>query len=253
MMCSTLLANLGYECHPVSRSMVRVISPYTYCDDGEHVGAFLQEIGSHQFKVTDRCDALLNMESRGINLTAQRIKELRAMLDTQGLSMNERGEISVWANESNLADATARVVRAGILASSLSLDWYQLPKEDGFRREVASYLKSTIISSQLAFGEEVYGGSGHKIKVPITVQHKHQPKYLFTTQVREGASWSAAYGTLGRVMDLRNANPELENRFIIIDDKAVGEQFNQLASLFADSCQVLPYGQREQWLPLLAA
>lgn len=253
MMCSTLLANLGYECHPVTRSMVRVISPYTYCDDGEHVGAFLQEMSNHQIKVTDRCDALLNMESRGISVSARRMRELRAMLSTQGVTMNERGEIAAMASENNLAEATSRVIRAGILASSLSLDWYKLPKEDAFRREVTSYLKSTAISQQLVFDEEVFGGSGHKIKVPITVQHERQPKYLFTTRVREGANWNPAYGVLGRLMDLRNANPELDNRFVIIDDEAVGDQFNQLASLFADSCQVLPFRQRDQWLELLAA
>ena len=54
-------------------------------------------------------------------------------------------------------------------------------------------------------------------------------------------------------MDLRSANPELDNRYVVIDDIAVADQFNQLANLFTDSCQVLPYQKRDIWLSRLSA
>lgn len=63
MMCSTVISKLGFECHNIGETM-RIISPFTYCDDGEHVGAFVREING-KFLVSDRCDALMNMESRG--------------------------------------------------------------------------------------------------------------------------------------------------------------------------------------------
>lgn len=43
---------------------LRIISPFTYCDDGEHVGAFIREVNG-RYLVSDRCDALMNMEARG--------------------------------------------------------------------------------------------------------------------------------------------------------------------------------------------
>lgn len=67
MMCSTIISRLGYECLPIGEESLRIISPFPYCDDGEHVGAFVQQINGI-YKVTDRCDALMNMEARGFPL-----------------------------------------------------------------------------------------------------------------------------------------------------------------------------------------
>lgn len=39
MMCSTIISRLGYECLPIGEESLRIISPFPYCDDGEHVGA----------------------------------------------------------------------------------------------------------------------------------------------------------------------------------------------------------------------
>ena len=251
MMCSTLLSNLGFECHPISQGMMRVISPYTYCDDGEHIGAFIQVLEKDYIKVTDRCDALMNMEARGINLDRRKLDELPSLLRTQGVELNERGEIIGFAQEHDVATVMANVIRGGVLASALSLDWYRLPKEDLFKKEVISYLKTTLLSEQLAFDEEISGGSGHNIRIPITVKCRPTPKYLFTTRVQANGNWNGAYSVLGRVMDLRSANPELDNRYVVIDDIAVADQFNQLANLFTDSCQVLPYQKRDIWLSRL--
>ncbi len=66
-MCSTVISQLGFECHPIGKTL-RIISPFTYCDDGEHVGAFIREVNG-RYLVSDRCDALMNMEARGISLT----------------------------------------------------------------------------------------------------------------------------------------------------------------------------------------
>ncbi|MDE9448681.1 DUF1828 domain-containing protein, partial [Xenorhabdus bovienii] len=79
MMCSTVISNLGFECHPIGSELLRIISPFTYCDDGEHVGAFVKEING-KYLVSDRCDTLMNMEARGISLTKKRIEEIRAFL-----------------------------------------------------------------------------------------------------------------------------------------------------------------------------
>lgn len=253
MMCSTLISNLGFECHPISKGMVRVISPYTYCDDGEHIGAFVQEIDRDYIKVTDRCDALMNMEARGISLDKRKIDELRTLLCSQGVDLNDRGEIIGFAREKDVANVMANVIRGGIIASALSLDWYKLPKDDQFKKEVISYLKTTFLSEQLSFDDEISGGSGHKIRIPITVKSTITPKYIFTSRVQANGNWNGAYSVLGRVMDLRSANPELDNRFVVIDDVAVADQFNQLANLFTDSCQVLPYQKRDVWLNRLCA
>ncbi|MFC5755101.1 DUF1828 domain-containing protein, partial [Actinomadura rugatobispora] len=92
-----MISQLGFECYSIGETM-RIISPFTYCDDGEHVGAFVREI-SGKFLVSDRCDALMNMEARGITVTKKRLDEIRRLLHREGTELNDRGEIIRWATE----------------------------------------------------------------------------------------------------------------------------------------------------------
>ena len=62
--CSTVISKLGFECHPMSDTLLRVVSPFTYYDDSEHISVFVQEM-SGQYRITDYCDTLMNIEARG--------------------------------------------------------------------------------------------------------------------------------------------------------------------------------------------
>ena len=152
MMCSTLLTRLGFECHPISDAMMRIISPYTYCDDGEHVGAFVQTLSDNYIKVSDRSDALLNMESRGITLDKRRIDELRALLLSQGVELNDRGEIVGFAtSESQVADVMANVIRGGILAVMVEQNFrFAAPLADRFYVMEHGQIVETFVSSELS-------------------------------------------------------------------------------------------------------
>ncbi|MFQ6264753.1 DUF1828 domain-containing protein, partial [Escherichia coli] len=76
------------------------------------------------YRVTDYCDTLMNIESRGIHLTKKKIDLIRSSLASQGISLNDSGEISAWADESSVGQVTANVIRGGILASAQTADWY---------------------------------------------------------------------------------------------------------------------------------
>ncbi|MFJ5505761.1 DUF1828 domain-containing protein [Pectobacterium carotovorum] len=251
MMCSTVISRLGFECHPIGREILRIISPFTYCDDGEHVGAFVQEING-RYKVSDRSDALMNMESRGITITKKRLEALKAMLAHEGSELNERGEIIKWATEEDIGTATSSVIRAGILASMLSIDWYQPINSSKFESEVIDFLYKSQLNVKLALREEIVGMSGHKIMVPITVKSP-TPKYVFTSSVKEGGNWNGAYSLLGKLIDLRQANTAVNNRYVVVDSEAIGSQLQQLSLLFNETSHVLPFSARHKWLERLAA
>lgn len=251
MMCSTVISKLGFECHPIGREILRIISPFTYCDDGEHVGAFVQEING-KYKISDRCDALMNMEARGISLNKKRIDTIKIMLAHEGSELNERGEIIKWATEEDVGLATSSVIRAGILASTLSIDWYQSVPSGKFESKVIDFLYRSQIKEMLALREEISGMSGHKIIVPVTVKTT-MPKYVFTSSVREGGNWNSAYSLLGKLMDLRQANTSINNRYVVVDSDSIGCQLQQLSLLFNETSHVLPFSLRDKWLEKLAA
>lgn len=251
MMCSTVISNLGFECHPIGNELLRIISPFTYCDDGEHVGAFVKEING-RYLVSDRCDALMNMESRGISLTKKRIEEIRIFLNSQGAELNDRGEIVGWATQDTVGSVTSNVIRAGILASAISIDWHQQIQVEKFQSEVIDYLYHTKLKDKISLNSNVSGMSGHNIVVPITVNNDI-PKYLFTSSIKEGRSWNSAYSLLGKLIDLKNANSDLNNRYVVIDSDSIGDQFQQLSLLFNETSHILPFAKREVWINRLAA
>lgn len=126
---------------------MRVISPYTYCDaDGEHIGASIQVADKDYIKVTDRCDALMNTEARGINLTGANWMSSVLCSETMWCRAKRTRRDNWLCQEHDVATVMANVIRGGVLASALSLDWYRLPKEDLFKKEVIGYLKTKLLS-----------------------------------------------------------------------------------------------------------
>lgn len=249
-MCSTLISQLGFECHPIGETM-RIISPFTYCDDGEHVGAFVREING-KYLVSDRSDALMNMESRGISLSKKRLDEIRLLLHKEGAELNERGEIIAWATENTVSAVTSDIIRAGILASVLSVDWHQPVQAEKFESVVIDYLYHTELREMIALRDNVFGMSGHQITVPATIK-TNIPKYIFTSSIKQGGSWNSAYSLLGKLIDLKSASDSTNNRYVVVDNEAIGDQMQQLSLLFHESSQVLPFSKRELWVKRLAA
>lgn len=250
MICSDLMTNLGYECISMTETISRVISPYLYGDDGEHIGVFIQDING-RIKVTDSCDALMNIESRGINLTTARLNKIKAILQAQGIEMDENGEILCWASSETLPEATTKVIKGGIIASVLSLDWYSQPNiQDKFDKSVINFFTHSKIKDQVKVREIVYGSSGHGILVPVTITNKINisPNFVFSSSVHDSKSWQTAYTLLGKLLDLKSKTPERNNRYIVIDTDKVGDQLDKLSILFDQTANILPYDLRENWI-----
>lgn len=95
----------------------------------------------------------------------KRLDEIRQLLLKEGAELNARGEIIAWATEKDVGAITSNIIRAGILASTLSLDWYQPVQAEKFESMVIDYLYHTELRDALSLRENVYGLSGHQITV----------------------------------------------------------------------------------------
>lgn len=253
--CSTVISKLGFECHPMSDSLLRVVSPFTYYDDSEHISVFVQEM-SGQYRVTDYCDTLMNIESRGIHLTKKKIELIRSSLASQGITLNDSGEISAWADEVSVGQVTASVIRGGLLASAQTSDWYSEVKDDKFEKCVINYLQSIGLGKRLSLKEKLRGLSGHEITIPLTIRNESPllvPKRGFTVSLSSSKGWNSAHSTVGKIVDLSLAVPDINNRFVIVDSEGLTPELQQLALLFNDTALVLPFHSRDTWIETLVA
>ncbi|MFC0178971.1 DUF1828 domain-containing protein [Thorsellia kenyensis] len=255
MICKDLILKMGYECFKINDSLTRVLSPFTYHDDGEHIGVFIHEINGGM-KVSDRCDALMNMEARGIEISKKRLNIIKSLLVSQGLDMNDRGEIIAFGSYDNIGEMISNVIKGGVITSVISLDWYKKhADEDKFEKIVINYLKSSNIKDRLFFRQKLYGMSGHEIVAPVKIAQKNSSveKYLFTSSINSNSGWNRAYSLFGQIVDLKYANLNLNNRYVVIDSDCLDKQLNQLTVLFNDSAVILPYHLRDNWIHKIAS
>lgn len=253
--CSTVISKLGFECYPMSDTLLRVVSPFTYYDDSEHISVFVQEM-SGQYRITDYCDTLMNIESRGIHLTKKKIDLIRTSLASQGITLNDSGEISAWADDVSVGQVTASVIRGGLLASAQTADWYSEVKDDKFEKCVINYLHSVGVGKRLTLKEQLKGISGHSITIPLTIRNKSPlvlPKRGFTVSLSSSKGWNTAHSTVGKIVDLSQAVPDINNRFVIVDSEGLTSELQQLSLLFNDTAVVLPFHSRETWIDALVA
>lgn len=258
MICRTVLSNLGYECHSVADDLICITTPFTQ-DDGSVIQAYIEQRADDEFIITDDANTIWTMDSRGINLSASRLKMIKATLSKYNVELNTRAEITTITNGRNLSSALQRIIQGAIMTDTLGLDWHSIPK-DSFEFSVKSSFKAQHkakkFTQQLSFDQKISGLSGHAVTIPITLfGAEKSTKRIFTAKVVENHSWASAYGVLGKIMDLHNPTETTQDKtFIVIDDEAIGKQINQLTLLFNQSnARILPFGKQNIWFDQLAA
>ncbi|MDA3979543.1 DUF1828 domain-containing protein [Gallibacterium sp. AGMB14963] len=123
--CNIAIKKLGFECETLTETVSYVASPFTYVDDGQVIGAFIQSLGNNRFKVTDDANALFNMESRGINITNSRFSKMQRILNQQGIELSQQCEIVCYATEETLAESVQSVIKGGMIASIIGINWHK--------------------------------------------------------------------------------------------------------------------------------
>lgn len=255
MICSTLLANLGYECRSVADNLTYIQTPFTL-EDGSGVGVYIDQVAEDKFIITDDGHTLFEMSSRGIAISKQRVHAIQDRLARQGIVLNGQGEITATASAQNLMAQMQQTIQATIIADTMGYEWYKIPRNK-FELTVKSTFKRQAFSQTVSFDNKIIGMSGHQITIPISLTGQDLPnKQIFTATAPEKGSWASAYGVLGKITDLQSPSYKATNDqlYVIIDDEAAGNQLNTLLLLFNHaSAKILPYHKKEIWLPQLKA
>ncbi|HII3693500.1 TPA: DUF1828 domain-containing protein [Pasteurella multocida] len=252
MICNILLSNLGYKCHALASDFTQITTPFTL-NDGSIITLFIEQYGSDQYLITDDAQTLMNISARGINLNDRRIEKIHKLAQRNNITLNNRGELSVYSKESDLAKNLNLITQNAIVASQLSMEWFAPPLVDNFEKSVKDEFKKFNFPKQLgiSFDNKIIGTSGHEISVPITLDDNKYRKLFFTTSIKNSRSWAGAYGILGKMMDL--SEDKRNKHYIIIDNDFNSSEFNELSLLFNDQATVLPFAKKGIWLERLAA
>ena len=253
--CNIAMKKLGFECQTLTETVSYVSSPFTYIDDGQVIGAFIQSLDKNRFKVTDDANALFNMESRGINITNSRFIQLQAILKQQGISLSAQAEIVCYATEENLAESVQSVIKGGIIASTMGINWHKEMPQNKFEKHIIYKLKEAELPYKILLKNKLDGLSGHQITIPITLLNDRKGKIIFTTDVKADGSWHEAYTILGKLSDISQFQTDfdLDSKIVIANSDSIQNKLNHLTLLFNNTAQVYPSHLMDKWISRLAA
>lgn len=252
MNCSLLLSHLGFECEPLPSGAMRLWTPFTYGNDGEVVGVYVEPIGSHM-RVTDHANSLFHASAMGAKLNRARISRLTGLMRGRA-TLSHGGEISVVVEaEDDLAAAVTDVVDSALVVSHMEATWTPRPHEADFQYRLERLLAPPL-GERLKRRVQVVGASGHQLEIPFLIVFSGGARYVQPIACgRGGLDWANVYKAYGKMADLKNAGAEDEARYVVIEDDAENPEVDNAVSFLTDSATVLRFSRHERWLNKLVA
>lgn len=246
MNCANLLENLGYDCALRNDGAFRLWSPFTF-DDGEHLGVYIEPNGYGQWLVTDHADALMHASAHGAKLTKARLDRVRNRLGD--VRFTEGGVLSLITGQEDLPNAVTAVLNAAIAISHTERDWLPKTQEERFNSMLGKDLEA-VAEERLQKRVVVTGVSGHQIEFPFAVNHPEVGLQYIQTVAHgdERLDWGDVYKAGGKMLDLKSAGAEDEQRIVIVEDQPNDDDLGKAVTLLSFTAMVLLYSHREQWL-----
>lgn len=249
MKCSDILGNLGFDCAQVNENLLRVWSPFTYGDDGEEVGVYVEKL-SDGFVVSDNAEAMMHAASMGISLSKNRLATLRNVAG-HSVTIADGGEITAAASAESVPDAVATVIGAALGVGHLEAVWRPRHRNaQDFVRQVGDVLDSVVGKSRVSRDVKVTGASGHQIEIPFVIADE-----IYVQPVAYGdgkVQWDNVYRGLGKMIDLKNAGASDRSRIIVVEDASNDAEIANAVSLLSITANVVQFSKIESWARKIA-
>lgn len=246
MTCREIISSLGFQCQEIGGGALRVWSPFTYNNDGEHIGLYVQEIPSG-YCVTDGCESLMHASSMGINITANRLDAVRRSIGYVA-SLSDAGEIAAIVPKEDIGRAMAAVLNGSLAVSHLESHWAPKFKADSFVKVVTSVLEAS-------FGERVLknvpamGASGHQLELPLAVRLENELVYVQPVASSEDnkVDWRNVYLAYGRMIDLKNASIPNTSRLIVVEEASNDPEMDNVVRLLTETSPLVKFSRLSEW------
>lgn len=251
MNCSTLLSNLDFECLPISGDASRILSPFSYSDDGELIGLYMQDLGG-RVRITDMAEACFHATNYNAHITPKRLDYIRRFAERDGVSISDGGEISIVSEYNEAPRAFISALNIATLISHMEKGWRKSGREDVFIRKVGSLLEERV-PKRLEKNVSITGASGRQISIPFVIRGGKEDKYILPVPHGKGnLSWDPVSRAITKMIDIKLAGVSDKNRYVIFEDLP-DKDTPKATTLLATCANVMPYSSHEAWMDRLVA
>jgi hypothetical protein len=253
MICEHVLKQLGFECELLADDAWRLWTPFTYGDDGELIGLYVNPVSADAYQVTDYANTLYHGATLGIEWTPAKLRRLRTAMPP--LVDFHHGEIRVLASTvEKLPAAVVAVMDAVLMVSYMERESLPRSGRTLFTHKLDAMLMQ-FSGERLRRNVKVVGASGRQMEFPYLLVLKSGDCYIQpVSSGKKRPDWDAVYRAYGKMTDLKEAGAEQSQRCIIVDDSSANqEEMASAITFLSGSARVLRFSQRTEWLPRLAA
>jgi hypothetical protein len=163
MICSSISAMLGFECHPLTDDgrVAMIDTPFAF-PDGDEIPVFVEKLAG-QVRFFDDGGVITHLLGRGISLDDHRkTRFIKNLAEPNGVSLTELGELEIWARLEDAPTAFGKYISTMLALSSWEAHQAGVATDTSlYLDEVAMCLKSWKSAVPLNDGQDVTGVSGH--------------------------------------------------------------------------------------------
>lgn len=253
MNCQSVINQLGFRCLDLGSETLRVWSPFTYGNDGERIGFYVEKMPAG-YVVTDNCEALMHADCMGINLTKGRLDQIRATNSFDPALLSENGALIKFVSEDQLQEGMVSVLNAAIAVSHFETQWRPRKKQESFVSSVATVLDERF-GNRLQRKVTTTGASGHQLELPLGIRFADKLTLVQPIAADEGGGvdWKNIYASYGRMSDIKNAGADDIGRLIVLEDAANDAEMKKAVGLLSTASPIVYFSKLSKWADQHAA
>src|SRR3569833_356839 len=240
MNCAELVGRLGFRCKPLNNGAFRIWSPFTNGDDGQRDALYI-EPSADGYRITDNAESLMHASSMRANLSSSRLSILRRA--NGSVRISEGGEIFASASIENLSTTLIEVLNTALAVGHCESMWQPKEASTSFQEAVGAVLQDAA-GDRLRRNAVVSGASGHQIEIPFVIDGETKSTYIQPVAYGyDRVDWDSVYRGLGKMLDLKNAGADEQNRALILEDNAGDDEIGKAATLLSVSASVVYFSR----------
>ncbi|MBC7437677.1 MAG: DUF1828 domain-containing protein [Bdellovibrionales bacterium] len=252
MNCQSVISNMGFSCRDIGQDTLRIWSPFTYGDDGERIGLYVEKT-SQGYRITDNCESLMHASAMGISLTDNKVNALRKAVHFPAC-VSRGGEIAAFVAEEDISKGVALVLSAAMAVSHFESQWQPRVRSDSFTKTVGAILTAAF-GDRVVRNIPVLGASGHQIELPLGIRYPSSMMYVqpISTDNENKVDWKSVYAGFGKMIDLKQAGADDASRVVVLEEAANESDMNKAISLLAEGAAVVAFSKLPAWARRKAA
>lgn len=210
MICDKLSNILGIYCHPLdaSGSLSMLETPLAFCD-GSPARIFIEK-NNDFIRFFDDGNVIFHFLGNGlIQDSHRRTKFIKNACESNGLTLNEEGEIEIWAKECDAPKAFSSYIKAFSAITQWEKDHKDLNLDGAlFVEEVAMYLRAINGGQPVPDSPEYLGISGQVHKLDFLLNGNS------IAAINPNSNTVSA--TLKKLVDIKGLSQNADLSFVIV-------------------------------------